>query len=238
MERHLLRVDWAPRRRHGVPPDLGEWPFAIPAVAQVIADGGLNVPPGVTLLVGENGSGKSTLVEALAAVYPRSGHLPTHDPDLVAGPAPSEEDSPLRWHLKARTSGTASPAGFFLRAEAMHAFLARVGGNVRSHGESFLDVLRRHFNEVGVYFMDEPEAALSFRSCLALLRLLHVMAEEGSQVVVATHSPILAAVPGATILQLGDDGIALADWEDLGLVADWRLFLDAPPRYLRHLLAD
>ncbi len=238
MERHLLRVDWAPRRRQGIPPDVGEWPFTIPAVAQLIADRGLEVPAGVTLLVGENGSGKSTLVEALAAVYPRSGHLPTHDADLVVGPGPSEEDSPLHWHLKARTAGAASPAGFFLRAEAMHAFLARVGGNVRSHGESFLDVLRRHFDEVGVYFMDEPEAALSFRSCLALLRLLHVMAEEGSQVVVATHSPILAAVPDATILQLGDHGIAEADWEDLGLVSDWRLFLEAPPRYLRHLLAD
>ncbi len=111
--RHLERVAWAPNRTH--PPDLDAWPFTIPAVAQLIAADGLDVPDGVTFLVGENGSGKSTLVEAMAAIYPRRGHLSTTMGGL-AGPESSPEDSPLRWHLKARTGPNASPAGFFLRA--------------------------------------------------------------------------------------------------------------------------
>jgi predicted ATPase len=77
----------------------------------------------------------------------------------------------------------------------------------RSHGESFLAVLRHRFADVGVYFLDEPEAALSFRSCLGLLALLAQLREEGSQVVVATHSPVLAALPGATLLEVGDWGL-------------------------------
>ena len=89
--RQLERVDWSPSREH--PPDLSAWPYSIPAVAQLIAGGGLEIPPGVTFLVGENGSGKSTLVEALAAVYPRRGFATPFVDKL--GPGESAEDSPL-----------------------------------------------------------------------------------------------------------------------------------------------
>jgi predicted ATPase len=63
--RHLERVEWSPNPTR--PPDTTAWPFTVPAIAQVIAPGGLDIAPGVTFLVGENGSGKSTLVEALAS---------------------------------------------------------------------------------------------------------------------------------------------------------------------------
>lgn len=96
-DKHLHRISWAPRGTN--PPDLGTWPYTIPAVAQLIADGGWDVPAGVTFLVGENGSGKSTLVEAFA-VYPRRG-FDTSAP--VSGARPQPEDSPLRWHLRAAT---------------------------------------------------------------------------------------------------------------------------------------
>jgi predicted ATPase len=206
------------------------------------------VPAGVTFLIGENGSGKSTLIEAIAAAYPRRGF---ESPAIrKLGPKPSSEDSPLRWHIRARTNRRASPAGFFLRAEAMHGYLggidadpsqARAWGGERlqdqSHGESFLAVLRHRFSDVGVYFMDEPEAALSFTSCLGLVALLHDLRREGSQVLVATHSPLLVALPGASILELGDWGIRrVAGYDQVGLVQLWRGFLDAPERYLRHLL--
>jgi predicted ATPase len=243
--RQLERVDWHPSPHH--PPDLTRWPFAIPAVAQLIEAGGLQIPPGVTFLVGENGSGKSTLVEALAAIYPRRG-FETPFVDKL-GPGASAEDSPLRWHLRARLHPRASPAGFFLRAEAMHGYLARIdsdpqqagawGGeqlSTRSHGESFLAVLRHRFGEVGVYFMDEPEAALSFQSCLALMALLDEMRAEGSQVIVATHSPLLVALPGAALLELGEWGIRPAAYDDLDVVQSWRAVLDGPEAFLRHLL--
>jgi predicted ATPase len=109
----------------------------------------------------------------------------------------------------------------------------------RSHGESFLAVLRRRFAEIGVYFMDEPEAALSFRSTLGLVSLLDQMSREGSQVIVSTHSPVLVSLPGATLLELGDRGIRrVGSYDDLEVLQNWRSFLEAPPRYLRHLLSD
>jgi predicted ATPase len=118
----LERVDWIPSREH--PPDLSTWPYTIPAVAQLIEAGGLEIPSSVTFLVGENGSGKSTLVEALAAIYPRRGFATPYADTL--GPADSSEDSPLLYHLRARTHRQASPAGFFLRAEAMHHYLGQI----------------------------------------------------------------------------------------------------------------
>jgi predicted ATPase len=246
--RHFERVDWYPNRTR--PPDLTAWPFTVPAIAQIIADGGFDVPEGVTFLIGENGSGKSTLIEALAAAYPRHGHWSSWG--NTVGPDGSAEDSGLHWHLRPRRAPMGSPAGFFLRAEAMHAWFAGIdedpnearawGGerlNARSHGESFLEVLRQRFTDIGVYFLDEPEAALSFRSSLGLVALLDTMRAEGSQVVVATHSPVVVSLPGATLLELGDWGLRRVDqYDDLDLVANWRSYLEAPERYLRHLLSD
>jgi predicted ATPase len=242
---HLQRIEWAPNPRR--PPDTSRWPFTIPAVAQIIEEGGLDIPPGVTFLVGENGSGKSTLVEALAAKYSRKGF----ENPYVAVTGPAADETPLQFHLKVLTHKHASPAGFFLRAEAMHEFLSSVdddasqrfawGGEkmqARSHGESFLAVLKHRFTDVGVYFLDEPEAALSFQSCLGLVALLDTMRREGSQVIVATHSPLLVSLPEATLLELSEDGIHEARaYEELALVQNWRQFLNAPARYLRHLLA-
>jgi predicted ATPase len=86
--------------------------------------------------------------------------------------------------------------------------------------------------------MDEPEAALSFRSCLALMALLDEMRAEGSQVIVATHSPLLVALPGAALLELGEWGIRPAAYDELDLVQAWRTFLREPDAYLRHLLGE
>ena len=238
-QRQLRRVSADPRR----PYDATQWPFTLPVVAQVLREG-WEVPPGVTFLLGENGTGKSTLVEAVAAVYPRGGARATWAQDDTLGPSGSGEDSPLRWHLSADTHPMASPHGFFLRAELMHSYLAGVsatawGGeqlNARSHGESFLAVLRHRFSDRGFYLLDEPESALSFRSCLGLLALLDDVRAEGSQVLCATHSPLLASLPGATLLEVSADGLREVAYDDLDLVRDWRSFLDDPQRYLHHLL--
>ncbi len=246
LPRHLERIVWSPRRAV----DLDGWPYRIPAVRQLIEEGGFDVPPGVTVLVGENGSGKSTLVEAFAAVYPRLGAESTSRISVL-GPRPSAEDSPLHWHLRAKTHRLAAPGGFFLRAETMHTYLSQIdrspadrrawGGaqmQARSHGESFLAVLRHRFADRGVYFLDEPESALSFQSSLALLVVLDVLRQEGSQVIMATHSPLLAALPGATTIEIGEWGMRRAEWADLDLVHSWRDFLTSPGRWLRHLLTD
>jgi predicted ATPase len=244
--RHLERFVWAPRREV----DLEAWPYAIPAVRQLIREGGFEVPPGVTVLVGENGSGKSTLVEAFAACYPRHG-AESSSAVAVTGATPSDEDSPLRYHLRAKTHPLAAPGGFFLRAETMHAYLTQVDADAaerrawgdekvqqRSHGESFLAVLRHRFTDRGVYFLDEPESALSFQSSLALLVVLDALRQEGSQVILATHSPLLAALPGAVTIELGAWGMRRTPWAELELVSSWRDFLTAPARWMRHLLAE
>jgi predicted ATPase len=96
-------------------------------------------------------------------------------------------------------------------------------------------LLARKFRGYGFYLMDEPEAPLSFTSTLGLLARLDDLRADGAQVVVATHSPVLTALPGATILELGEHGIRRAEWAELDLVGHWRRFLDAPASYLRLL---
>lgn len=105
-----------------------------------------------------------------------------------------------------------------------------------SHGESFLELLATRFNRPGFYCLDEPEAALSFQSTLALMSELGRLAEAGAQALCVTHSPLLAALPGATILEVGDWGLRETSWEELELVQHWRRYLQEPQRYLRHLL--
>ncbi len=85
--------------------------------------------------------------------------------------------------------------------------------------------------------MDEPEAPLSFRSCLSLLLTIRQLVEAGTQLIIATHSPVLLAYPDAAIYELGDWGIERRPWADTNTVADLRLFLDAPERHFRHLFA-
>ena len=108
--RHFERVDWHPNRTR--PPDLSAWPFTIPCVAQIIADGGFDLPAGVTFLVGENGSGKSTLIEALAASYPRHGHWASSGNSV--GPDGSQEDSELRRSVTRGLDPVASGRGWLV----------------------------------------------------------------------------------------------------------------------------
>jgi predicted ATPase len=215
-----------------------EWPATIPAIAQVLHEG-LDLAP-VTVLVGENGSGKSTLVEAIAQAYGLSGEGGSINARHVTRPT----ESPLHQNLQLSRSGGASSWGFFLRAETMHGlytYLESLGSgdglHEVSHGESFLQVLRSRFNGPGLYLLDEPESALSFSACLGLVGLLHDLVQEGtSQVLLATHSPVVAAIPGARILQFDDAGFHETSWDDLELVQHYRRFLAEPMRYLRHIV--
>ncbi len=107
-----------------------------------------------------------------------------------------------------------------------------------SHGEGFLQMLRTRGHQRGFYLMDEPDAPRSFAACLGLAGLLHDLARAGSQAVVVTRSPIIAAVPAASIMELGDSGIRRASWEELTLVSAWRQFLNQPQSYFGRLLAS
>jgi predicted ATPase len=237
----VVRVDVDRERR--LP--AHQWPMTVPAVAQLAADG-LELSPFVTFLVGENGSGKSTIVEAVAEAF----GLGAEGGSTGSRHSTRASESPLGTTLRLQRGLGASRWGFFLRAETMHGFYSYLEDNPgpqdagrrdprfheMSHGESFLEVLRTRFDSPGFYCLDEPEAALSFSSTLGLIGALGRIVESGGQVLCATHSPVLAAMPGATILEVGDWGLRRTAWEDLELVQHWKAYLDSPGLYLRHVL--
>jgi predicted ATPase len=238
-------IDQRPVRRivasDRAPGTFEEWPASIPAVRQLLGEG-LDLPAGVTLLVGENGSGKSTLVEGVAMAFglspeggTRFGRHETHS-----------SESPLHGWIRLERGVGTSRWGFFLRAETMHGYYTYLADgaagdrdpdfHAMSHGESFLELLRSRFDSPGLYCLDEPEAALSFSAQLALVGTLHELAAGGAQVLCATHSPLVAALPGARLLEVGPWGLRDTAYDDLDLVRHWRGFLGEPMRYLHHVL--
>jgi predicted ATPase len=223
--------------------DPTTWPATIPAVRQLLRDG-LDLGR-ATVLVGENGSGKSTLVEAVAIAFglsPEGG-----SPNTLRATRPSE--SPLHESLTLVKNGGGSRFGYFLRAETMHGLYTYLEQHPRgpygdpeprfhelSHGESFLALIRDRFRNAGLWILDEPESALSVTGCMALLsHLTDLLEDDRNQVILSTHSPLLAALPGAAILEVGEWGLRPSTWEDTDLVRLWRGFLDDPRRFLRHL---
>lgn len=104
-----------------------------------------------------------------------------------------------------------------------------------SHGEAFLKLFQARFVPDGLYLLDEPEAPLSPVRQLALISALRQMVAQKAQFIIATHSPILMAFPGALILNFDGDQIRPAVYEELEHVRLTRTFLDNPEAYLRHL---
>ena len=226
----------------GLQVDESVWPASVPAMAQLLREG-LELPAGLTVLVGENGSGKSTVVETLAEAY---GLNPQGGSALARSFRIRESEPGIGWELTV-VRGVKPRWSYFLRADTMsqlYTYLEQNPGrrterlHELSHGESFLEILRTRVNQEGFYLMDEPDAPLSFVASLGLAALLHDLAGAGSQVVVATHSPVIAAIPGAHLLELGPWGMRPSVWEDLSLVIAWRHFMRDPHSYFRHLFAD
>jgi predicted ATPase len=134
--------------------------------------------------------------------------------------------------------------GFFLRAETALDALGREQRTGRltgtpdemSHGEGFLMAFRERFLGPGLYVLDEPESALSFGSCLELVGVLDDLSRTGAQIICATHSPLLTALPGAEIIEVGEHGMRSVQWQELELVEHWRRYLNDPRAYLRHIV--
>lgn len=220
--------------------DADGWPYTLPAVRQLLDDG-IELAS-ATVIVGPNGAGKSTLVEGIAMAYglsPEGGSTGAQHSTYAT-------ESPLHQSLRIIRGPGAQRWGYFIRAETMHGLFTYLkqnpGGSWEpfhqiSHGESFLELLYdRRFDSDGFFVFDEPEAGLAFAAQLKLMaRLVEIAERPGSQVLLATHSPLLAALPGARILQLDEDGVSDTQWGDLEVVSDYRRFLDDPNRYLRYL---
>jgi len=219
------------------------YPFNVPAIHSLDR---LDMDPRVTFFIGENGSGKSTLIEAIAVAAGFNPEGGSKNFGFSTRPSESELHSALRVARGARRERD----GFFLRAETyfnVATYIEQVGvvgsyGGVSlhemSHGESFLALANNRLRGEGLYLFDEPEAALSPGRQLSLLQVMWRLAKEGSQFIVATHSPILTAFPGALIYQLGSDGIAPVAYEETEHYQITRGFLLDRERFFKHLLAE
>lgn len=184
----------------------------------------------VTFFCGENGSGKSTLLEALAiknGLNPEGGtrnyHFSTYD-----------SYSSLHEHMRLWRSRKQDWM-YFLRAESFYnvatkemdyrgVFSERY--HDQSHGQSFFSVLMKQTNKNGLYFLDEPEAALSCQNQLALLYLIEECVKQNCQFIIATHSPILLGFPDAQILSFDEGKVEEVDYKSTSSYQTMKLFLD------------
>ena len=199
----------------------------------------------VTFFVGENGSGKSTLLEAIAVAYGFNPEGGTRNYNFSTYDSHSELCDAITLSRGVRRSGW----GYFLRAESFYNVAtkeeeySRGPGGVpqhfheKSHGESFLALAQNSFRENGLYLMDEPEAALSPQRQLTLLMEIDRFAKAGAQFVIATHSPILLALPGAEILSF-DGKIHPVSYEETESYQVTEMFINSREQILRRLLQD
>lgn len=222
--------------------DDGVYPFNVPAVRTTDA---IAFHPRVTFLVGENGSGKSTLIEALAVAWGFNAEGGSKDHHYST----RASHSILHRFVRPVRSSQRAEDGYFLRAESYFTtatYLESAGAsragqmNVheKSHGESFFDLFQNRFEGNGLYIMDEPEAALSPSRQLSFLARLHELVQDGSQFIIATHSPIILGYPDAWIYQTSAHGMDRVEYEDTEHYAVTKGFLNRRETYLDVLLAD
>lgn len=199
----------------------------------------LDLHPKVTFFVGENGSGKSTMLEAIAIANGLNAEGGSRNMMF----ATRESHSELHKALKLRRYHALVPDAWFVRAESLFNVVTDIenlgaGGSYgdkslheQSHGEAFMTLVENRFGQ-GLYFLDEPEAALSPQRQLDFMVLLDSIVKQDSQVVIATHSPIIMSYPHAQIYSFGDGGINPIAYEDTEHYRVTKSFLDDPQRML------
>lgn len=200
----------------------------------------------VTFFAGENGSGKSTLLEAVAAAYGFNPEGGTRNYRFSTYDSHSELYQAVRLIRSPRR-----PAwGYYLRAESFYNVAtieeeyAKAGGvpshkyHEKSHGESFLDLVGRQFGPQGIYLLDEPEAALSVQRQLTLMIEIDALVKEGSQFIIATHSPILLGAGNAEILSFDGGSVHPVLYEETDSYRITKLFVNDREALLRKMIDD
>lgn len=228
-------------------PNKDEYPYNIPCLKGLDT---IELHSPVTFLIGENGSGKSTLIEALAIAMGMNGEGGTNNFNFST----KNTISLLHQYIKVIKTPNLPQTKFFLRAESFYNFATRVdeiekdsggilgyyGGkslHEQSHGESFMAVMKNRFGKNGLYILDEPEAALSPTRQMSLLILMKQLIDEGSQFIIATHSPILLAYPDAEIYNLEQD-FQKCQYEETEYYQLYKLFINDKERILNELLQE
>ncbi len=205
----------------------------------------------VTFFIGENGSGKSTLLEAIAinmGFNPEGGTMNFNFSSM-------DTHSDLHKNMKLIKGVKRHRDGFFLRAESFYNVATEIekldaepsfgppikasyGGkslHAQSHGESFMSLVLNRFNGNGLYILDEPEAALSPARQLSLLVKINDLVKNNSQLIIATHSPILMSYPDAEIYCIDDKGIKSIEYRETEHYIITREFLNNPEKMLKYL---
>lgn len=233
-----LRIDW---NKISVDSYLRK----IPALSRLES---MDFSSGITFFEGSNGSGKSTLLEAIAVSYgfnPEGGTKNANFNNFY-------DLSELHNAVILAKGSTWKASGYFFRAESFFNLSSYMDETDRhnpygptfgkelhnqSHGESFLNFIN-HYCGRGLYILDEPEAALSPQNQLAVLCRIAEMAKEGSQFIIATHSPILLGIPDAQIMSFSEEGIAPCQYERTQSYVITKAFLCNRERMLKEILAD
>ena len=220
----------------------------LPVVNNLIS---LDLSSNVTFFVGENGSGKSTLLEAIAINSGFNAEGGTKNFSFSS----RETHSELYKYLTIVKSVRRPRDGFFLRAECFYNVATEIenldsessmgrrvvdsyGGkslHKMSHGESFITLMTNRFGGNGLYILDEPEAALSPVKQMAMLTIINELVKKKSQFIIATHSPILMAYPGADIFVIDDDGITKTPYKKTDNYMITRKFLENPEKMMGYL---
>lgn len=224
-------------------PDSTRYPYNIPAIQKLRK---LTFHRDVTFFVGENGTGKSTLVEAIAMCMGFGPEGGTKNVQFSTADTVSD----LHKHLLSVKSFRPPKDFYFLRAESFYnvasymedtGYLQGYGGkslHERSHGEAFMATLTIKLRGGGFYIFDEPEAALSPTRQMAALYAIHQLVKKRSQFIIATHSPILLAYPGAKILLLDENGMSRIAYEESENYSITKRFLNNHENMVRELLEE
>jgi predicted ATPase len=194
--------------------------------------------------MGENGCGKSTLLEAMAVAW---GFNPEGGSRNFSFTTRSSHSS-LHQYLTLVKTGAHPRTGYFFRAESyfnvateierldeggtppdavIHAY-GSISLHEQSHGESFLALIQHRFFPGGLYLLDEPEAALSPAGLLKMLAKIDQLVKEGSQFIIATHSPVLMALPGALVYEFRDGAFHETDYQETSHFRFMKQFMNNP----------
>ncbi|MBQ7123103.1 MAG: AAA family ATPase [Oscillospiraceae bacterium] len=219
----------------------------LPAVKYLAEGGKIDTSAPVTIFVGENGTGKSTLLEAVAVAFGFNPEGGSRNFDFSTAETHSKLYENIILVRRAFPKD-----GFFLRAESFynvasyineidedHTLIARYGGvslHEQSHGESFLALIQNRFVGKGLYILDEPEAALSPQSIMILIAEIKRLIDADSQFIIATHSPMIMAFPGARVYEFSKSGIEEKEYKETEHFQIMKNFLHDPERMMKIIL--
>ena len=207
----------------------------------------------ITFFVGENGTGKSTLLEAIAVAYGMNPEGGSKNFDFST----KETHSGLHEGLRVVKGYRKPKDTYFLRAESFYNVATRLdeyeeelppgaryqsyGGkslHEQSHGESFLSLMQERFSKDSIYFLDEPEASLSPQKQLTILIKINELVKQGTQFIIASHSPILLGIPNAKILSFDSEGLEEITYEETSAYQVTEMFINNRKYLLDRLLSE